>query len=157
MIIRRSTSRQAGAVIVEFALSFLLFWLLFMGALEFGRLMFAWNAAAEATKIAARVGSVCGRANEGVAKTKAGQFLRATGLVDLTTNTSWASFTYYDQKMAICSKEDCTYVEVAISGLTAKTFIPLPASASFTIPANRILMLREAFPKGGAVGNDYCV
>ena len=51
--------RQQGTVLIEFTLSFLIFWIVFIGILEFGRTLLVWNTAAEATRIAARMASIC--------------------------------------------------------------------------------------------------
>jgi Flp pilus assembly protein TadG len=46
------SARQQGTVLIEFTLSFLIFWMVFIGILEFGRALLVWNTAAEATRIA---------------------------------------------------------------------------------------------------------
>ena len=50
-----SRRRSGGAVIVEVALSASLFLLLMLAIVEFARYMLTWNAASEATRIAARM------------------------------------------------------------------------------------------------------
>lgn len=49
---------QAGVAAVEFSVTILILFLLTMGIFEFGRVVFAWNAAAEATRAGARTASV---------------------------------------------------------------------------------------------------
>lgn len=58
--LRRRRSRQAGTAAVEFALiaAGILFPLL-IGIMEFGRIIFYWNAATEATRLGARLAVVC--------------------------------------------------------------------------------------------------
>jgi len=51
--------RQKGAAAVEFALIAMVFFILLIGVLEMGRVLFTWNAAAEATRYGARVAAVC--------------------------------------------------------------------------------------------------
>lgn len=56
---RRHSRRQQGAASVEFALVALLLITVIVGLFELGRLMFIWNAAVEATTVAARWSAVC--------------------------------------------------------------------------------------------------
>jgi Flp pilus assembly protein TadG len=51
--------RQGGAALVEFALVAMIFFLLLLAIFEFGRLMFTWNSAVEATRRGARLAVVC--------------------------------------------------------------------------------------------------
>lgn len=59
------SGRQRGAAAVEFALIMLVFFALFFGIVEFGRLLFLWDTAQEVTRHAARdaVVSLGGRDN----------------------------------------------------------------------------------------------
>jgi Flp pilus assembly pilin Flp len=51
---------QRGAAAIEFALVMLLIFVpLLLGLLDFGRWLFAWNAASEATRLGARIAVVC--------------------------------------------------------------------------------------------------
>lgn len=52
-------SRQRGAAVVEFALVAMIFFVLLIGIFEFGRVMFTWNSAVEATRRGARLAVVC--------------------------------------------------------------------------------------------------
>lgn len=51
--------RQRGATAVEFAIIAAVFLMLLIGAMEMGRLLWTWNAAAEATRLGARLAVVC--------------------------------------------------------------------------------------------------
>ena len=51
--------RQCGIVAVEFALIASLLLMLLFGIMELSRLMFYWNTATEATRLGARIASVC--------------------------------------------------------------------------------------------------
>lgn len=51
--------RERGVAAVEFALTATVFFLLLIGAGEVGRLLWVWNAAAEATRLGARMAVVC--------------------------------------------------------------------------------------------------
>jgi len=51
---RRTAAHQRGAAVVETAVTASLFLLLLFAVVEFGRYMLTWNAASEATRLAAR-------------------------------------------------------------------------------------------------------
>ena len=55
--------RQAGATRVEFALVLLIFLAFMLGVVDFSRLLFTWNAAAEVTRAGARYAVVCNDGN----------------------------------------------------------------------------------------------
>lgn len=57
-------SLQRGATIVEFALVLMTFLMFLLAILDFSRLMFTWNAAAEATRAGARFAAVCDDTNQ---------------------------------------------------------------------------------------------
>ena len=59
-ILRPSRKCQRGAAAVEFALVAIVFFMLLIGIVEMGRVLFTWNAAAEATRYGARIAVVCG-------------------------------------------------------------------------------------------------
>ena len=52
-------SRQKGIVMVEFAIIGLLFFIILFSVFEFSRLLFVWNAVADATRLGARAAAVC--------------------------------------------------------------------------------------------------
>jgi Flp pilus assembly protein TadG len=54
-----ASAPQLGATMVEFAIVAVLFFSLLLGIMDFGRLLFTWNAAAEATRWGARIAVVC--------------------------------------------------------------------------------------------------
>jgi Flp pilus assembly protein TadG len=51
--------KQAGATAVEFALVLLILMMFLLTIVDFGRLLFTWNAATEATRAGARYAVVC--------------------------------------------------------------------------------------------------
>ena len=55
----KKTHKESGVTIIEFALSFTVFWLIFIAIIEFCRVMFAWNSALEATRLGSRLASIC--------------------------------------------------------------------------------------------------
>lgn len=56
---RPKLPRQRGAALVEFAFIAMIFFILLIGIFEFGRVMFTWNSAVEATRHGARLAVVC--------------------------------------------------------------------------------------------------
>ncbi len=59
-----SQKTQRGAATVEFALIAIVFFMLLIGIVEAGRVLFTWNAAVEATRYGARVAVVCNPGNK---------------------------------------------------------------------------------------------
>lgn len=59
-----SRKSQHGAAAVEFALVAIVFFMLLIGIVEAGRILFTWNAAVEATRYGARVAVVCDPGNK---------------------------------------------------------------------------------------------
>lgn len=52
-------NKQKGAAAVEFAIIGILFFMLLFGIIEFGRVLFTWNSAVEATRFGVRTAAVC--------------------------------------------------------------------------------------------------
>ena len=52
-------SNQRGLVMVEFSIIALLLFILLFSILEVSRLLFVWNAVADATRLGARAAAVC--------------------------------------------------------------------------------------------------
>lgn len=63
-------NHQRGSVIVETALSAVLFFGLVLGVVEFGRLGYTYATAVEATRLGARIAVVCGSGANAVIKTR---------------------------------------------------------------------------------------
>lgn len=55
--------RQTGATAVEFALVLMLFLVFFLGIVDFARMLWTWSAANEATRMGARLATVCNNTN----------------------------------------------------------------------------------------------
>ena len=55
----RHLLRQRGVAAVEFALIASIFFMLLIGIMEMGRILFYWNTATEATRLGARLAVVC--------------------------------------------------------------------------------------------------
>jgi Flp pilus assembly protein TadG len=55
----KTKSTQCGVAAVEFALICVIFFTLILGIMDFGRLLFTWNSATEATRRGVRLAVVC--------------------------------------------------------------------------------------------------
>ena len=78
------TASQRGVAAVEFALVASLFFTMLFGVIDMGRLLWTWNAAAEATRLGARLAVVC---DIGDADIKT----RMIGRLPLTSTLTWCS------------------------------------------------------------------
>ena len=151
----RKMRRQEGVATVEFALSFMVFWLAFTAVVEFSRLMFVWGAAAEATQMAVRLSSICdiGATQEERIRNRVEKLVTASGQVDLTGRTDWLKFTYFPSG---CTKSTCTQVEVGLYDIPARLLLPLPAP-TVKLPEFRTRQPRETMSNSiGIETNDVC-
>jgi Flp pilus assembly pilin Flp len=114
---------QRGAAAVEFALAVLLFGTALMAIIEFSRIMLLWGTASEATRIAARIGSVCsiGSATEAHARDRVDGLIETSGQVNLAARSNWLVLGYAP---AGCTEASCTMVTARLSGLAVQLDIP---------------------------------
>ena len=133
--------KQQGVALIEFALSFTVFWVFFMGLIEISRAMFAWNSAQEATRLAARLASICDNtSNQRSAITKqVHYYVDVAGNIDTSSNPNWLVFNY---EPTGCF-DNCTMVSAKTSGLKVSLTIPFK-NLQFTLPEFRTLVLRES-------------
>jgi Flp pilus assembly protein TadG len=127
---RRSQRRQRGVAAVEFAVVAALLLSLIIGIMEFGRLLFYWNTAAEATRLGARMAVVCDKDDSDIK-----QRMR-----DMLTILPEDKITI-DYQPAGCNIDTCRMITVSIepgvSVTTVMPFVPLTLSLpsfSTTLP-----------------------
>lgn len=139
----RERSRQSGVTLMEFALSFMIFWLFLMGIVEFSRLMMAWGTASEATRLAARLASTCEMSSAQLShiRQKVLFFIQASGQFDPGTSTNWLVVNYYP---AGCTADSCITVEAKLQNLTTQLLLPVPGLPGITLPEYRTRVLRES-------------
>ncbi|AOY91445.1 pilus assembly protein TadE [Cupriavidus sp. USMAA2-4] len=121
-------SHQRGATAVEFALVSLIFFSVVLGILEFGRVLYTWNAVAEATRWGARQAVVCGQGSASV--------LARMQLIVPSLTTSNVSVQWYDGSGAVsttCDASSCAGVSVSVSGVSLTTISPLQSSGFMTL------------------------
>lgn len=127
--------RQLGATMIEFALVVLLLFMFLLGIIDFSRLLYTWNAAAEATRLGARYAVVCDDTYQRLkvlAKMK--EVLPAIRDISI----EW--------KPAGCTASDCESVMVSITSIDYAWYSPLPgvtAAPLIEVPRSPTYMTRE--------------
>lgn len=132
--------KQCGVVAIEFALIAVVFFTILIGILEFGRVLFYMNSAAEATRFGARIAVVCDKGAPGI---KANMIKR---LSILTSDDITVDYCTQDGCDSTCTQADCKSITVAIPGVKVATFIPfVPDSiSSITLPSFSTSLPRES-------------
>ncbi|MEJ6022100.1 TadE/TadG family type IV pilus assembly protein [Ramlibacter sp. PS4R-6] len=127
--------RERGATTVEFALGLLLFLTFLLAVTDLGRMLFTWNAAAEATRAGARYAVVCDDTTQSAAVLSRMQLL----LPQITSaSVTWAP--------AGCVPSTCEGVTVAVTGLNYQWISPVAgvaARAAVAMPAFSTSLPRE--------------
>ena len=130
---------QSGVYVVEFALVSILLLTVLLGIIDFGRIMFLWNASAEATRVGARISVVCDIGAKRVLSVM-GKFAP----VDQST----VRIDWYDSSGNVstaCTASNCVGVSVSISGLTITPVSPASfiGFSSLTVPPFSTYLSRE--------------
>jgi Flp pilus assembly protein TadG len=136
-----SRNRQRGAELIEFAFVVMIFLVLLIGIMEFGRWLYSLNAASEATRWAARMAVVCGTTKETLIEQRAFALLRnGNGGIDVVYPAS-----------------TCTADCMVTASLTGATFTPLIPflDASFAMPSFTTTIPVEAMGSAG-IPDDVC-
>lgn len=142
--------RQIGAAAVEFALVSLVFFTILIGIMEMGRLLFYWNAAAEATRWGARLAVVCDF-NDSVIQQKMKVMLPLLKSSDISVTYEPATCA----SDAATARASCESVTVGINPtVVVNTFIPLLAT-SLTLPPFSTTLPRESMDSVAGV-NPVC-
>jgi Flp pilus assembly protein TadG len=143
---RRSAGRCGGSALVEFALVASLFFTLLLGIAEFGRLLFTWNAAAEATRWGARLAVVCvdptSASDLANVKTKMRQILPQLQDANISI----------DFTPPACTTANCQSVTVGVTGITVTAMIPF-VHISLPIPTFATSLPRESM---SSANNPVC-
>lgn len=137
---------QVGATAVEFALVAILFFSIMLGIVDFGRWLFAFNGAAEATRFGARIAVVCDL-NSPAIRSRIMPFLPGG------TAVSDISVTYIPNG---CDATTCTAVRVALGNVSISAiawFLP----ASLPLPVFATTLPRESMKSSiGGSANPQC-
>lgn len=128
-------ARQRGSTAVEFALVLLIFLMFLLAVVDFGRLLFTWNAANEATRAGARYAVVCdSTANQAAVLARMQGMLPQIQSIQMT----WVPNG--------CTTSTCEGVTVSITGLNHSWLSPIPGLASMapiTMPPFSTYLTRE--------------
>jgi Flp pilus assembly protein TadG len=130
--LRSLKKAQRGAAAVEFALVAVVFFMLLIGIVEMGRVLFTWNAAAEATRYGARVAVVCPKDDPAILS-------RMQKIMPALTAANVA-VTYLPTG---CTVASCQQVSVKIQNVPVTTFIPVSA-ATLMVPPFTTTLPRES-------------
>lgn len=125
-------ARQRGAAAVEFALVAIVFFMLLIGIVEMGRVLFTWNAAAEATRYGARVAVVCGL-NDAAILSRMQKIMPALTAANVSVGYTPSG----------CSVATCQQVSVSIVNVPVTTFIPR-AAMTLMVPPFATTLPRES-------------
>jgi Flp pilus assembly protein TadG len=142
--------KQQGTAAVEFGLVAIVFFILLLGVVEMGRVLFTWNAAVEATRYGARVATVCD--------------IDDTAVVDrmrrIMPNLTTGNINVEYQPTG-CTKDgagnttSCRWVKVSIEGFSVTTHIPV-VSALLNLPPFTTTLPRESLDSAGGT-NPICI
>lgn len=148
-MIARSPASQSGATVVEFAITAVLLFTLLLGIMDFGRMLFTWNAAAEATRWGARVAVVCDKLTPDQVRGRMRHILPQLTDANIVIN-------YYDPPGVInnaCDKASCKAVEVSITGFAFDPISPFLPFGVVTVPDFRTYLPRESMEAIDAAGD----
>lgn len=123
---------QRGVAAVEFALVAIVFFMMLIGIVEMGRVLFTWNATAEATRYGARVAVVCPKYDPAI-------LARMQKIMPALTAENLV-VTY---KPNGCSVANCQQVSVRVQNVPVTTLIPVSA-ATLMVPPFTTTLPRES-------------
>ena len=135
---------QAGTAAVEFAFVSIALFTLLIGITEFGRVLFYWNSAEEATRLGARIAVVCDK-NDADIKVKMREIFPVVP----------ADKILVDYEPVGCTIDSCQRVTVSIDGgVPIATYIPF-VSLSLALPPFTTSLPRESMDGAGGT-NPVC-
>ena len=146
---------QQGAAIVEFALVMTVFITLLLAIVDFGRVLYAWNAAAEATRWGARIAVVCDQVSPDQIRSKMKIILPE--LTDANIAINW-----YNPEGSVnnsCDSSNCKGVEVSITGLSVQSISPFMGFIMPAVTPFQTYLPRESMQATNAAGdkNPVCM
>ena len=134
---------------LEFAIVAVLFFSLLLGIMDFGRILFTWNAAAEATRLGARIAVVCDKLTPNQVRDRMKKILPQLTDANIVIN-------YYNPPGTVnntCTKDTCKAVEVSLTGVTfdpVSPFLPFDVIGAHDF---RTYLLRESMEATNAAGD----
>jgi Flp pilus assembly protein TadG len=147
---RSSAQSQRGVAAVEFALVSTVLFMLLFGVIEFGRMLWTWNAAVESTRLGARLAAVCDidRSANAPIKTRMREMLPA-----LTNGNIIVEYMNpADTVDATCTNDNCKAVRVKLSQFSHSAIIPF-ALLTVDMPSFATIVRKEFM---SSTGNEVC-
>jgi len=132
----KALSRQAGVAAVEFALVCSVFFTALLGVIEFGRLLWTWNAATEATRLGARLGVVCDMNDADIT---AQMIERLPALAASNVTIAYLNPPFADNT---CTTATCKAVRVSLTGYEHEMIIPF-VPLTLTLPPFTTTLRKE--------------
>lgn len=137
-------NKQKGVAAVEFAIIAILFFMLLFGIVEFGRLLYTWNSAVEATRFGVRTAAVCD-IGSGAVLTNMQKIMPG-----LTAGNVVVS--YEDSGGLACTINTCERVSVRTQNLTIRPLIPF-FNPTIPVPGFETSLMRESL---SSTSNPVC-
>ncbi len=117
--------RQRAMVLIEFALvALLVFFPLLLGIMEFGRWLFTLNAAAEATRIGARLAVVCGNSSNDIVNIKDRMRFFVNGVSREQISITYKPSAGCNPDWSADTTNRCESVTVQLNGATFTPLVP---------------------------------
>ncbi|WP_246167628.1 TadE family protein [Propionivibrio limicola] len=137
---------QHGVAAVEFALVAAVFFTLLIGIMEMGRLLWVWNAAAESTRLGARLAVVCSMGD--------GDIMDRMQRMLPNLSDAQIEIDYLNPPSApnTCTIDTCKEVRVRLTDYVHQTIIPF-VPLSVTLPPFQTTLPREFMD---STGNEIC-
>lgn len=133
---------QRGVLAVEFALVGMIFFMLLLGIMEFGRLMFTLNAATEATRWGARLAAVCDK-NDPDIKTHMRSILSSASNAQILIQYAPDN----------CDASSCKTVTVSLVNASFTPLVPFMGN-TIALPSFTTSLPRELM---NSAGNPVCL
>lgn len=131
--------RQRGVFAVEFAAGALVLCIAMLGTAEVGRLLWTANAAADATRVGARLAAVC--SPDDAATVRERMQARLPALAD---NNISVEYLNPGSVAGSCNVNNCRLVRVSLQDFRHKLLVPLPAlQDAIPIPSFSTTVPRE--------------
>jgi hypothetical protein len=138
---------------VEFAIVAVLFFSLLLGIIDFGRMLFTWNAAGEATRWGARIAVVCDKLTPDQVRVRMRRILPELTNANIVINYYNPAGTVNNSCEGPAGMDNCKAVEVSLSGFTFDPISPFMPFGLTTLPDFRTYLLRESMEAVNAAGD----
>lgn len=145
---RRYRQRERGVAAVEFALVAPMFFMLLIGIMEMGRVLFYWNSAAEATRFGARVAVVC---DVNASQSSTNPVVKDMQRILPVLQPSNVTVAYSPSG---CDATSCVSVTVSVANINVNTLVPF-VPFSVVLPSFSTTLPRESLSSQGGT-NPTC-